>query len=88
MGKYSAFFPVKTLTDNFSRESVSNFQREDGDDYWYRMVNWTQDGGWQKSRGIIVFKCIRTISRVTKHKRQPHNLLKPVVCSVLCGNMT
>jgi dihydrofolate reductase/thymidylate synthase len=62
--EYSAFFPVKTLTDNFSRETVSNFQREEKDDYWYRMVNWTRDGGWQNLEELSYLSVLEQLAEL------------------------
>ena len=44
--EYTSFFPHKSLEEQFKRDSVSDFIRGEGDEYWFRLVNWTRDGGW------------------------------------------
>ncbi len=62
--EYTAFFPVKSFSEDFMRESVSEFKRESGDDYWYRFVNWTQDGGWQNLEELSYLSVLEQLSQL------------------------
>ena len=62
--EYTSNFPMKLLNGNFLRESVSDFQRNDGDDYWYRFVNWTRDGGWQNLEELSYLSVLEQLAEL------------------------
>jgi len=62
--EYTSFFPNKRLSELFKRESVSEFRRGEGDDYWYRFVNWTRDGGWENLEELSYLNVLERLAQI------------------------